>query len=487
METLFSDRRREHLLLSPDMRERIFQLWIFLLLYFMIPYNRCADPVTVECGSTRNDTINVTYVGEATAVYSTANEAGCAAVQTSTAVWEIKGANDKPCGLEWDQQLETYTFSIRVQVGVVLSNSDPVFTVTCVYGNSTREEHLITIQDPNFKLLVKSSTVDIKKLELTVLDENSQNISTVEYGKQIKLFVDANNVTSDTVDVTSCSIVDSINEDDPNFKLKILYQSCGTGYQLASNQGFRVINQNTFQTDLFTLQNMFTGVRYVVCYLTVCFSNTTTCSQGCVIPYQPQSGAVQSIIATAKLEVQEPPPVPTTTTTTTKAPTVICNPSNILKTSDDFAVQVPYIVSLSVLLFILIIFAALLVAVSRHYIFRRCEKRQVVSPPPISFIPVPHLEPNYPPDAYRHQFHRSTNLPRYMGYSDYSSDTSSSSRSSKSLIRRKRKNKAKSSLRFTYEMDKSPDERFRFYCGRGTSYSRRVESDPTMLTRVPRY
>ncbi|OPL20245.1 hypothetical protein AM593_05144, partial [Mytilus galloprovincialis] len=84
---------------SPDMREQIFLLWIFILLYFMIPYNRCADPVTVECGSTRNDTINVTYIGEATAVYSTANEAGCAAVQAQTAVWTIEGANDKPCGL----------------------------------------------------------------------------------------------------------------------------------------------------------------------------------------------------------------------------------------------------------------------------------------------------------------------------------------------------------------------------------------------------
>ncbi|XP_076111994.1 uncharacterized protein LOC143080152 [Mytilus galloprovincialis] len=472
------------------MREQIFLLWIFILLYFMIPYNRCAEPVTVECGSTRNDTINVTYIGEATAVYSTANEAGCAAVQAQTAVWTIEGANDKPCGLKWDQQLEVYEFSIRVQIDVVLSNGDPVYDISCVYGNTTSDNLLITVQDPNFKLLAQASTVDITNLQLTVLDENGHNISTVEYGKQIKLFVDANNVTSDTVDVTSCSIVDTINEDDPSYKTRILYQSCGTGYLLTSNQGFRVTNQNTFQTDLFTLKNTFTGTRFIVCYLTVCFSNTTTCSQGCVIPYQPQSGAVQSIIATAQLEVQEPPPVTTTTTTTTKAPTVICNPSTILTSSDDFAVQVPYIVSLSVLLFILIIFAALLVAVSRHYIFRRCENRAApFSPPPISFIPVPHLKPNYPVDAYRHQYDHRSNLPRYMGYSDYSSESSGSHRSSRSLLRRKRKNKSKSksSLRFTHEMDNSPDERFRFYCGRGTTYSRRVDTDPTMLTRVPRY
>ena len=51
---------------------------------------------------------------------------------------------------QWDEKLEAFTVSIRVQHYPVISDIDDVYKLTCAYGEIRPKQQEFNIQDPNF-------------------------------------------------------------------------------------------------------------------------------------------------------------------------------------------------------------------------------------------------------------------------------------------------------------------------------------------------
>lgn len=153
-------------------------------------------------------------------------------------------------------------------------------------------------------------------------------------------------------------------------------------------------------------------------------------------------------------------------------------------TPDNLQVQIPYIISLSIVVLILLMMVVVVFLVYRGAAKYRRYNRTHHTPMNAAYIPSSCSACADENEAMRCFYHNLNYSIADSTWSSGSSPTSSKSRrSTRTLILNRRKKGYKPAFHFT--PPKTSDDRniFRFYLGKGFSYTKPVRYDPTKLSK----